>query len=431
MIEKFLEFIKDTPTAFHAAAKVRRILVENNFTELVENQPWKLEKGGKYFLGRNMSAVVAFTIPEEDGYSFNITAAHLDSPTFKLKPNKEHGNGRYLSLNTEVYGGPIYHTWMDRPLGVAGRVMLEEENRIVAKLIDFNQPLVCIPNLPIHYNREVNKGVELNPQSHMAPLFADQTVAECSLNQMIAKELGVTGEKILSSDLYLTMLERGTLVGPHQEFVMAPQIDNLECSYACLEALLKARNTKSVNVLALFDNEEIGSSTRQGAAGTLLDDVLTRISMSMGRNHEGHMQALANSFMVSADNAQGFHPNYPQKYDADNACYLNEGIVIKNAAKGAYSTDAFSSAYFQKICKSAGVKYQLNTNRSDIPGGSTLGALSIRQVSIPSVDIGLAQLAMHSAFETAGSKDFGYLVSALERFYCSSLTSSSEENLIF
>jgi aspartyl aminopeptidase len=318
---------------------------------------------------------------------------------------------------------------MDRPLGLAGRIIVETKNGVEAKLVNITEPILMIPNLPIHYNRNVNKGVELNPQIDMLPIFADKLCGEASLKGIIAKNANVNEDSILSSDLYLTLLDRGCMVGPNKEFIMAPQIDNLECSFGCMEALLNSTNNTAVNVCALFDNEEIGSGTMQGAAGTMLSDILERISLSLGRSKESHLQMLASSFIVSADNAQGFHPNYPGRYDETNPCYLNEGIVIKNAARGSYSTDAMSSAFFQKICKNANAKYQLNTNRSDIPGGSTLGVVSIRNVSIPSVDIGLAQLAMHSAYETAGIKDTYYMVEAMKAFYNSHISETDTDTL--
>ena len=416
-MNRFLEFVKNTPTAFHAVCELKKILLENGYVELDEKVKWNLEKGAKYFLTRNSSSLVAFTVPTNDIKSYKITAAHLDSPTFKLKPNFTLDRGRYLKLNTEVYGGPIFSTWFDRPLGIAGRVFVLENNQIVERLININEPLTMIPNLPIHYNRKANSGMEYNPQIDLIPLYADKEFGKDTLTDLLANKLNVNKEDILSSDLYLTVLDRGTLVGPNKEFVMAPQIDNLECSLALTLALLDSNNADNVNVCALFDNEEIGSSTRQGACGTLLEDTLRRIAYAFGLSEDDYLQNLAASFIISADNAQGFHPNYPGKYDETNPCYLNEGIVIKNAARGSYSTDALSSAYFQKVCKDCGVKYQLNTNRSDVPGGSTLGALSLRHVSIPSVDIGLAQLAMHSAMETAGSKDFDSLIKVITAFY--------------
>lgn len=430
-MKKFLEFIKDTPTAFHASFKFKEELRESGFVELVEGEKWELQKGGKYYIGRNMSSVLAFVIPYGDIKSFNITAAHLDSPTFKLKPNFTLEKGRYVKLNTEVYGGPIFSTWMDRPLGLAGRVIVNQNSQISAKLINIKEPILLIPNLPIHYNRNANKGVELNPQIDMLPLLGDKQQGNIDINELLANRLNVNKEDIISSDLYLTVLDRGCIAGVNGEFIMAPQIDNLECSHALVEALKESKPLDSVNVCALFDNEEIGSTTMQGANGTLLEDTLRRINLSLGKSQEEHLMVLANSFIVSADNAQGFHPNYPGKYDETNACYLNEGIVIKNAARGSYSTNAMSSAYFQSICKKAGIKYQLNTNRSDVMGGSTLGAISTTHVSIPSVDIGLAQLAMHSAYETAGTLDYDYLVKAIKEFYNHTITIEKEDKIVY
>ncbi|MDE6047817.1 MAG: M18 family aminopeptidase, partial [Anaeroplasmataceae bacterium] len=379
----------------------------------------------------NMSSLLAFVLPKDTLKGFHITAAHLDSPTFKLKPNFTLEKGKYIKLNTEVYGGPIYSTWMDRPLGIAGRVFVLENNVLQAKLVNIDKPMLCIPNLPIHYNRNVNKGVELNPQVDMLPLFAESKGKINSLYQMIAEVLHVKEEAIVSSDLYLTCLDRGCLVGANEEFMMAPQIDNLECSYGLIEALLHSQPKDSVNVCALFDNEEIGSSTLQGANSTFLADTLKRISLALHKTEEEHLMNLGNSFLISADNAQGYHPNYPSKYDESNPCFMNEGIVIKNAANGSYTTSALSSALFQAICKKAGVPTQFTTNRSDVRGGSTLGAISLTHVSIPSVDIGLAQLAMHSSYETAGTKDLEYLIQAIKEFYSSSIKTIQEEKITF
>lgn len=429
-MKNFLKFIEDTPTAYHAAKKIKTILSQNGFCELQEQQEWKLKKGGKYFIGRNMSSVLAFVIPNTDVKGYNVAAAHLDSPTFKLKPNFCLERGNYQSLNVEVYGGPIFSTWMDRPLGIAGRVFIKEKNQILAKLIDLNKGIAVIPNMPIHYNREVNKGVELNPQIDMLPLFQDTNIGNADLYDFIAKEINIKKEDILSSDLYLTNLDRGRFIGLNEEFILAPQIDDLECAYGILQAFLNSTPKNTINLCVLFDDEEIGSSTTQGADGTMLDVVMRRIATSLSKTEEEYYQMLAHSFMVSADNAQGFHPNHPEKYDKTNACYLNQGIVIKNAARGSYSTDGLSSAYFQAICLKANVKVQKNTNRSDILGGSTLGSISLRHVSIPSVDIGLAELAMHSAYETAGSLDLKDFIQAMKEFYNSSFDFTNEEKII-
>lgn len=420
-MKDFLEFIKDTPTAFHACWKFKELLIANGFIELKENCAWNIKNGEKYFVSRNDSSLIAFAMPKEDYNSFHIAAGHLDSPTFKLKPNFKLEKGKYIKFNTEVYGGVIYSSWFDRPLGIAGRLLINSDGKIISKLININKAIAMIPNLPIHYNRGVNSGVELNPQIDLLPIFSEKNGKCNSLYQLIEDYYDIKEEDILAGDLYLTCLDRGMLAGANDEFIMAPQIDNLECSYGLIRSLLESNNISSVTVCALFDNEEIGSSTMQGANSTFLSDALKRIALSLGKNEEKHLMDLANSFIVSADNAQGFHPNYPQKYDESNACYLNEGIVIKNSANGAYTTNAYSSAVFQKICREAKIPYQLNTNRSDIRGGSTLGAISLSHVSIPSVDIGLAQLAMHSCYETAGVRDLEYLIKAISEFYSTNI----------
>ncbi len=427
-MEKLLKFIKQSPTAFHAARNIENELIDNGFEKLNESDKWNLKAGSKYFITRNSSSIIAFTIPNDlSSLSFNITAAHLDSPTFKLKPNFTINAGKYKKLNIEIYGGPILNTWMDRPLNIAGRVIVKE-NGLKTKLISFDKPMAIIPNCSIHYYPELNKGVALNAAIDLLPIISDSNI---DLMSLISKRLNIEEKNIVSFDLYLAILDRGTLGGANNEFLMAPQIDNLECAYATFESFIKSENNKSINVLAEFDNEEIGSRTRQGASSTMLKDILERISFSLGKNKEEHYMSLANSFIVSADNAQGFHPNYPQKYDATNAVYLNQGIVIKNAARGSYSTDGMSLAYFKSICEMADAKYQMNTNRSDILGGSTLGVVSISNVSIPSVDIGLAQLAMHSALETAGACDYKELVKALTKFYETHLLIKKDGEFVF
>ncbi|MBQ9124768.1 MAG: M18 family aminopeptidase [Acholeplasmatales bacterium] len=431
-MEGFLSFLKKSPTAFHAVKAAEEMLNKAGFIKLNENQKWNLKCEGKYYISRNLSSILAFTIPANiDEMSFNIVATHTDSPTFKLKPNFTIDTNKYIKLNTEVYGGPIYNTWMDRPLNIAGKIIVKGDNGIESKLISFDKPMVIIPNCSIHYYPELNKGVALNPQNDLLPILCDKSINDCDLLALIANKLNINKNDIISHDLYLALLDRGTLGGANDEFIMAPQIDNLECSYIALNSFINSTNTKSANVLALFDNEEIGSRTRQGAASTMLADILERISISLNKTEEEHKMALANSFIISADNAQGYHPNYPQKFDQTNAVYLNNGIVIKNAARGSYSTDAISQAFFKVICERANAKYQLNTNRSDIPGGSTLGCISIMNVSIHSVDIGLPQLAMHSAYETAGKYDYFELNKALIQFYQSHLVVNEDGNLSF
>ena len=427
-MKEFLEFLKTSKTAFHACKNIADKLIKEGFIELKEQEEFKLELGNKYFITRNSSSVYAFTLPKEiKKLGFNITAAHLDSPTFKLKPNFTLDAGKYLKLNTEVYGSPIFMSWIDRPLDIAGRVIIKEESNIKTLLFSFDKPVCTIPNCCIHYNHDLNKGYAFNPQNEMLPILTDNK--DTDLLEAIACKLKVKKEDILSYDLYLSLLDRGSLVGLNNEFIMAPQIDNLECSFALLNALLASNNSNRINLMCLFDNEEIGSRTRQGASSDVLKVLLERISLALGYKKEEYLMALSNSFFVSADNAQGYHPSYASKFDPTNQVYMNEGIVIKNAARGSYTTDAYSLAIFKEICNKAKAKYQLNTNRSDVPGGSTLGCLSIEQVSIPSVDIGLAQLAMHSSYETAGTKDFNELVKAIKEFYSIDLEFLSDGTL--
>ncbi|MBQ9448241.1 MAG: M18 family aminopeptidase [Acholeplasmatales bacterium] len=413
---EFLDFLQNTPTAFHAVKEFKDLLLKQNYVELQESKLWNLEKSGKYFFTRNNSTIVAFSVSKDiSDLSYNIVAAHTDSPTFKIKPNNDLKKGEYHLLNTEIYGGPILNTWLDRRLNIAGRVIVKEDGKLVTKLLSFDRGVVVIPNCSIHYYHELNDGVKLNPQNELVPLL---TEGNKNLMDLVAEKLNVKKEDIVSHDLYLASLDRGGLFGADNEYMNAPQIDNLECSFAGIKALTAATpKSGSVNVCVLFDNEEIGSRTRQGAGSKILADTLRRISLNLGLTEEAHIVALNNSFLISADNAQGFHPNYAHKYDPTNACYMNKGIAIKNAARGSYTTDALSLAYFTEICKKAGSKYQLNTNRSDVPGGGTLGAISLSQVSIPSVDIGLPQISMHSIMETAGVNDYFDLEKALKEFY--------------
>lgn len=415
----FLEFLKDSKTAFHAAKKTKEILLENGFIELNETDDYKLEKGKNYFLTRNNSSVIAFQIPSDiKNLGFNITAAHLDSPTFKLKPNFELDFLRYQKLNTEVYGGPIFYSWMDRPLDIAGRVLVKEGNKIETKLIEFNKAMTMIPSLSIHYNREANSGFKFNPQEDMLPILADNDIEFGDLLDKIANKLNVTKEDILSYDLYLALLDRGTYAGINNEFIMAPQIDNLECSYVALNSMINSKPANgTINVMALFDNEEIGSRTRQGADSNLLDSTLKRIADEFDLSESEYSKALASSFFISMDNAQGFHPNYASKYDQTNRCYMNDGVVIKAAARGSYTSDGYSIAIFKLMCENSDAKYQFMTNRSDIPGGGTLGAINLSHLSIPSVDIGFAQIAMHSSMETAGALDIVEMEKVIKYFY--------------
>ena len=414
--DEFLKFIKKSPSKFHAVNEIENMLNDNGFIKLDEKKDFKVECGKKYYISRNMSSIIAFTIPNVvETYGFNIAAAHTDSPTFKLKPNFEYELSNHNMLNTEVYGGPILNTFFDRPLDIAGRVLVRTNDGIETKLLSFDKFMCVIPNLCIHFNRNVNKGVELNPQIDCIPMLGN---SEGSLIDLIAKKLDVKKEDIISHDLYLAILDRGMIGGLNNDLIMAPQIDNLECAFALTKSLINGKvKDNTINVMALFDSEEIGSMTRTGADSKFLEDTLFRISTSLGNDLNKHIIALNNSFMVSADNAHALHPSYVSKYDPTNRAYMNSGIAIKSAARGSYTTDAYSEAVFKSICDKASAKYQSITNRSDIPGGGTLGAISLSHISIPSVDIGLPQLAMHSAMETCGKNDLDDMINAITEYY--------------
>lgn len=415
--EKLLDFIEKSPTAFQAVDEMQKRLTENGFEVLSEKEYWKLIPGGKYLVTRNNSALIAFCIPEKESRVFHIMASHSDSPSFKIKENPEiKVDNSYVKLNVEKYGGMLMAPWFDRPLSVAGRVIIRRNGGLKEKLINIKRDLVMIPNLAIHMNREANNGVSYNPQKDLQPLFAvgntDRTLLE-----IIAEQTGVKKEDIISHDLFLYNRMPGTIWGADKEFVSSARLDDLQCAFASMEGLLCAQNHESIAVHCVMDNEEVGSGTKQGAASTFLKDTLLRINMGLGRTYEEYLMTLAGSFMVSADNAHALHPNYTDKTDPTNHPVLNKGIVIKFNANQKYCTDAVSAAIFKELCTKAGVPYQTFVNRSDIAGGSTLGNISNTQVPMNTVDIGLPQLAMHSPYETAGVKDTEYLVRAAEELF--------------
>lgn len=424
-IEELLKFIKNSPSMFHTIETISKELKAAGFQYLPETRGWELKAGGAYYTTRNGSSLIAFKIGEEiKDLHFQITASHSDSPTYKIKHLPElEGAGGSLRLDVEGYGGMIDSSWFDRPLSVAGRVVVQEGNQICSRLINFDRELLLIPNVAIHFNRQINQGYAYNRQVDLCPLFSAGELKKGAFDALVAKELGVKPEQILGKDLYLVNRQDGKLWGAAEEFVSAPKLDDLECAYTSLRGFLEAENKESVNVYCCFDNEEVGSGTKQGALSTFLSDVLHRIS-----DQERYYQAVAASFLVSCDNAHAVHPNHPEKTDAINCCFLNKGIVIKESANQKYTTDAVGRAVFTAICDRAGVPHQTFANRSDSPGGSTLGNLSNTQVSLNAVDIGLAQLAMHSSYETAGSKDVAYGIRALKAFYETNLV--LRENII-
>lgn len=422
--KEMLEFIEKSPTCFHAVANVKELLVAAGYHELRETEVWKMAAGEGYYVTRNDSALIAFRLPEKKASAkgakgFHMIAAHSDSPTYKVKESPEMtAENVYVKLNTEKYGGMIQSTWLDRALSVAGRVVVKGEDGVETRLVNVDKDLLVIPNLAIHMNRDINKGYEYNPQVDMLPLYADCSDGKKkSLMKRIAKAAGVKQEDILAHDLFLYPREKGRFIGENGEFILSPRLDDLQCVYTSAKAFLESEPKGYINVCAVFDNEEVGSGTKQGADSTFLEDTLWRIGESLGLTRGEYLQMIAGSFLISADNAHAVHPNRPEKADPTNRPHLNGGIVIKYHGSQKYATDAVSSAKMKSICEEAKVPCQTFANRSDSMGGSTLGNISTAHVSVSSVDIGLPQLAMHSAVETAGVKDTKYAIEAFKVFY--------------
>lgn len=421
--EELFHFIEASPTPFHAVDEMRRRLDAKGYTQLLEGEAWSLRKGGKYYVIRNGSSLIAFRIPETGLRGFQIMASHSDAPCLKLKENPELETEQiYVKLNVEKYGGMLCASWFDRPLSVAGRLLVRKDDEICTRLVNIERDLLMLPSLAIHMNREANEGYKYNIQKDMLPLYGLRSgKAGKGFMEMIAKEAGVRQEDILGSDLFVYNRMPGSVWGADGEFISIGKLDDLECVFASLEGFLDAAEGSGVPIHCVFDNEEVGSSTRQGAASTFLADTLMRINEALGRSGADYCRALASSLMLSADNAHALHPNYPEKACPTNRPVLNGGIVIKFSGSQKYTSDAVSSAMFRRICEKAEVPTQVYTNRSDIAGGSTLGNISGTQVAVNSVDIGLPQLAMHSSYETAGAKDLEYLIRAARVFYGSSV----------
>lgn len=415
--EELLEFIEKSPSCFHAIANMKETLKEQGFQEYREEDEWEIKKGGRYFVTRNNSSIIAFTVPEKDFTGCRIMASHSDSPSFKIKENPEmEVEKQYVKLNVERYGGMLCAPWFDRPLSVAGRVVVKEGDTFAEKLVNIDRDLLMIPNLAIHMNREVNDGYKYNAQVDMLPLYGD-FAAKGTFMKIIAEAAGVEEEDILGHDLFLYNRVAGSIWGANEEFVSSSRLDDLQCAFSSLKGFLGGKKEEYLAVHCVLDNEEVGSGTKQGAASTFLYDTLVRVYECLGLSYQEYLRSLAKSFMLSADNAHAVHPNHKEVADPVNRPFMNQGIVIKHSANQKYCTDAVSAAMFKDLCKEAGVPYQTFTNRSDILGGSTLGNISNTKVALNAVDIGLPQLAMHSPYETAGVKDTWYLVQAAEKFF--------------
>lgn len=411
-----IHFIAKSPSTFHAVRGIKAALLYAGFTEIREEDTWQIEKGGKYVVTRNGSALMAFTVPQEGTEAFHITASHCDSPTFKIKEDPEIADGPYVKLNVEGYGGMIMSTWLDRPLSVAGRLLVTENGHLAEKLVAIDGTMLVIPSVAIHMDRSVNQHKEWKVQKDMLPLYG-MTGAKTPFMDVIAAAAKVKAEDILAHDLILYSRVPGTIWGEEREFISSPKLDDLQCAFACFRGFTQGQKEKYISVYALFDNEEVGSATSQGAGSTFLANTLERLARSLGYSYDETMAMIARSFMISADNAHSVHPNHPEYADPVNRPVINGGIVIKYSAAQKYATNAFSAAYFKKLCKEHDIPTQTFTNHSDNPGGSTLGNISNTVIAMPTVDIGLPQLAMHSSYETAGVKDTAYLVDAVTKFY--------------
>ena len=430
-VQKLFRFLDESPTCYHAAANAKAALLAAGAVELRESEAWNLKRGTQYVVERGGAALIAFRVPEGPFDGFLMAAAHSDSPALKVRENAELPSaGNTLRLSVEPYGGGIWRGWLDRPLSVAGRVMVRQGGRLLSRLVNIDRDLLVIPSVAIHMDRSVNKGTELNPAADLLPLLGCGSEPG-AFRKLIAEAAGVRPEHLLSTELFLYPRTKAAQTGLEGEFIVSPRLDDLQCVFGCLEGYLAAKPGRSLPVLAVFSNEEVGSNTRQGADSTFLTDVLERIADGCGLSAEGWKAAVANSFMVSADNAHAIHPAHPEYADKQEFPVLNGGVVIKHNANQRYTTDALSGAVFQVVCQEAGVPVQNYSNRADLPGGSTLGNISTAHLSVPTVDIGLPQLAMHSVCETAGTADTAYLVKAMTAYFSRSFHREGDGGIVF
>jgi aspartyl aminopeptidase len=420
MLENLKEFLQNSYTAYHAVDNAKALLRENGFLPLSEGDDWELEEGGKYYVERGGCALIAFCVGNLDQLFFKVAAAHVDSPALKLKENPVMKAEATEKLNAETYGGGLWYSFLDRPLKIAGRIVAEENDTLVCENV-VSPYQVSIPSLAIHQNRSANDGLTLNPQVDLLPLLGMGGAGENWLST-------ITDKQVLSYDLFLVNADTPYSFGVANEFIASPRIDDLACVYAILEALCShAEGSDGICMGALFDNEEIGSHTAQGAAGDFMENTLRRITYALKLDETELYKALSGSVLVSADNAHASHPNHPEKADPTNRVQLGGGVVIKSHAGKAYTTDALSSAIFKKICTRAGVKTQSFYNRSDVRSGSTLGALAQTRMNMLAVDIGLPQLAMHSANECFAAADYEEMQTALTAFFSSNISINGNE----
>ena len=429
-IKELKNFLDTSHSQFQSIDNIKQELLSNNFEELKEENEFKLEPGKSYFVIRNLTALLAFKVPEKlNDLKFQVVAVHSDSPCFKIKENPCVFDNGYVKLKVEGYGGMIRSTWLDKPLSVAGRIVVDNGEKLYSKLVDIDKDFAIIPNVAIHLNREMNKGVEYNPQVDLCAIIGQSDKNE----DLLLKELNKfvdKGEKIISHDLYLYNREKATQLGANKEFFTAPKLDDLACDFTALKGFILAKPQDFLQIFVSFDNEEVGSGSINGADSTFLESILKRITFALGFTIDDYFKAVAKSFLISADNGHAIHPNHPELSDNKNLCKLNDGIMIKYNANMKYTSDGLSSSVIKKLCMMNNEKYQEYFNRSDMPGGSTLGNISISHVSMLTVDIGLPQLAMHSNYEVCGSKDIEAMINLIKRFYETSIT-VSESGILF
>ena len=427
--KELLRFIEESPSCYHTTAAIARRLDTAGFTRLSEAEAWELRAGGNYYVIRAQASVIAFRVPERENFcGFNISASHGDYPCFKIKELGELARTEYTGVNTESYGGSILSSWLDRPLSVAGRLICRTENGISSRLFDVSRDLLLIPNTAPHLNKKLNCGYEYNMAVDMVPLLCTGE-PNGRLKHIIAKAAEVDEDDILGADMYLYNRTPGRIWGAEDEFFSSRSIDDLQCAYSSLCGFLAAKPSENCMVYCCFDNEEVGSATKQGAGSTFLYDILRRINSSKG-DVELTVR-LASSFLLSCDNAHALHPNHPELTDAKNRVVLGGGVVLKFNANMKYTTDGISEAFIVHLCRSNDIPLQYYANRSDIGGGSTLGGIATTRVSINSADVGLPQLAMHSSYETASTRDSTAMARLCEAFFSSGLISDNEDSYRF
>lgn len=418
-MQDLFTFIDRGVSPYHSVQEAACRLEQMGFVKREESVEWQIEPGGRYYVTRNQSSIIAFAVPSQKPEYYHLTASHSDSPSFRIKKSRMEGRD-YARAEVEGYGGMIHSSWMDRPLGLAGRVMVRTPEGVMARLIAPDKDIFVIPNLAIHFNREINKGYAYNPQVDLQPLYGG---GDADLMDRIVSEAEVPSvEEVLDMDLVLTVRQKAGYLGIRDEYYTAPRIDDLACAYTTLAGFLAAlaeaeKNEEKMSLWCMFDNEEVGSGTRQGAMGSFLPDVMTRLEQACGMTEEERIRARSKSLLISADNAHACHPNHPEKSDPEFPVILNRGIVMKYNASQRYTTTGLTAAVFSELCRREEIPVQRFANRADLPGGSTLGNLLSHQFSIPMLDIGLPQLAMHSAVETAGCEDAEYMIRAVKAFY--------------